>query len=151
MFESLVGLLPAYGLLGLFLICFFSASLLPFPSEPAIVLALKFFDPYSIFLIVLISSTLAASINYFIGLKGLRVFFVKRDPADEKKAEKWFEKWGAPALLASTWLPFIGDLFPLVAGTLGMKWQKFLFLIVVARVIKTIAVIFFGFELLTLF
>lgn len=137
-------LLQNYGLAGLFLILFFSASLLPFPSEPFLILGLKIWSAEQIFIVTLVASTLAAFINYFIGLKGIHTFLAKRDPKGERKAEKLFEKWGWPVLIASPWLPFIGDLMPVVAGTLSMDWKKFLVVIIAARAVKTIAVLWFG-------
>lgn len=145
--AALTALIYSHGLLGLALVAFFSASLLPFPSEPVIVLAAKSFDPLSIIIVVTVASTLAASINYFVGLKGVRTFLVKRDEKGELRAEKWFHKWGPLALVASPWIPFIGDLFPVVAGTLALDWKKFLGYIIVARVLKTVGVILFALEL----
>jgi len=143
-FNSAVLLLQNYGLGGLFIVLFLSASLIPFPSEPILVLALKLWSAEQIFLVTIIASTISASVNYLVGLKGIHVFLVKRDPKGEKKAEKLFEKWDWPVLLASPWIPFIGDLMPLVAGTLSMSWRKFLIVIIAARAVKTIAVLWFG-------
>ena len=143
-------LLTSYGLIGLFLVCFFSASVLPFPSEPIIVIAAKFFDPISILAVVLVSSTIAAYINYWVGYRGLHPFLVKREEQEEHKAEKWIRKWGAPILLASPWIPFIGDLFPVAAGALKMPARTFLFWIITARIIKTLAVIGFALGLFKL-
>ena len=145
-----VALLQNYGLVGLFLVCFFSASLLPFPSEPIIIIAAKFFDPISIMVVVLVSSTIAAYINYWIGYRGLHPFILKREEQEEHKAEKWIRKWGAPILLASPWIPFIGDLFPVAAGTLKMPPRTFLVWIILARVIKTAAVLAFALGLFKL-
>ena len=142
--AAAVMLLQYYGLGGLFIVLFLSASLLPFPSEPVLILALKLWSVEQILLVTLVASTLSASINYIVGLKGIHVFLVQRDPKGEKKAEKWFEKFGWPVLLASPWIPFIGDLMPIVAGTLGMDWKKFLVVIIAARAIKTVAVLWFG-------
>ena len=143
-----LSLFHSYGLVGLFIILFLSASLLPFPSEPFLILGLKFWSPYELFALALVASTLSAAINYYVGLKGVHFFLVDRDPKGERKAEKWFAKWGWPVLLASPWIPFIGDLMPVVAGTLNMGWKKFLIVIVAARSIKTIAVLWFGVFLL---
>ncbi len=144
LFATAVLILQNYGLFGLFTALFFSASLLPFPSEPVLVLALKLWSAEQIFAIAIAASTIAAFINYAVGLKGIHTFLAKRDPKGERNAEKLFEKWGWPVLIASPWIPFIGDLMPLVAGTLNMDWKKFLIVIVIARAIKTIAVLWFG-------
>ncbi len=146
-FDFLVlalSLLHSYGMLGLFVVLFLSASLLPFPSEPELILALKLWSPEQILIIAVVASTLAAAINYLVGLKGFHTFLVKRDPKDEKKAKKLFEKYGWPVLFLSPWIPFIGDLVPLVAGTLAMDWKKFLIVIIAGRAVKTIAILWFG-------
>ena len=139
-----VMLLQNYGLAGLFIVLFLSASLLPFPSEPILVLALKVWPLEQIFLIAIVASTLSAFINYAVGLKGIHTFLVQRDPKHEKQAEKWFKKWGWPVLLLSPWIPFVGDLIPIVAGTLAMDWKHFLVVIVAGRAIKTLAILWFG-------
>ncbi|PIO05920.1 hypothetical protein COT29_03585 [Candidatus Micrarchaeota archaeon CG08_land_8_20_14_0_20_59_11] len=139
-----VAALQAYGLLGLGVFAFFSASLIPFPSEPMLIIAAKYYDFWSIVAVVTVASTLAACVSYYVGLKGLHSFLVKRDPHGEKKAEGWFAKWGSAVLIASPWVPFIGDLMPVVAGTLETNWKKFLVLIVAARIIKTVAVVWLG-------
>ncbi|MFH1779900.1 MAG: VTT domain-containing protein [Candidatus Micrarchaeota archaeon] len=144
-------LIGAYGLLGLFIITFLSASLLPFPSEPILVLASTQWSFVEILLIVTVSSTIAAFINYYVGLKGLRFFLSPRDKDKEKKAHELLEKYGVWALIASPWIPFIGDLFPVVAGFLKMSWKKFFMAMLIARVIKTSAVLLFGFVLLDYF
>ncbi len=144
LFSLAISLLQNYGIYGLFTVTFLSASLFPFPSEPVLVLALKLWPAEQIFWVVMLSSTVAAFINYLVGLKGLRWFFVKRDPEGERKAERWFDKWGWPILIASPWIPFLGDLFPVAAGTLKMGWKKFLVLIILARAIKTVSVLWFG-------
>lgn len=144
-------LLASYGLIGLFVVCFFSASVLPFPSEPVIVLAVAAkFDVIAILAVVLASSTIAAYVNYWVGYRGLHPFLIKREEEEEHKAERWIRKWGAPILLASPWIPFIGDLFPVAAGALKMPGRKFLAWIVLARVIKTAAVIAFALGLFKL-
>ncbi|MEM0475914.1 MAG: VTT domain-containing protein [Candidatus Norongarragalinales archaeon] len=144
-------ILYGYGLFGLFLVCFFSASLFPFPSEPVIVLAVAAkFDLAAIFIVVLASSTIAAYVNYWIGLHGLHPLLMKKEEKEEHEAEKWIRRWGAPILVASPWIPFIGDLFPVAAGALKMSWQKFLFWIIVARTVKTAGVIAFALGLFKL-
>lgn len=147
----LAGLLEAYGLLGLALVAFFSVSLLPWPSEPFIILAIAYYPAWQVFLVVLIASLASSTVNYVVGLKGIRTWLVKRDPKDEKKAEKWMRKWGRYALLLSPWVPFFGDMLPIAAGTTKMNWGEFLFFAAVGRVVKTAAVIGLGATLLSLF
>ena len=142
--PALTSVFTAYGLYGLAAVCFVSVSLLPWPSEPFIIIATKMYDPLVVFAVVMAASIASSLVNYWVGLKGFRFFFVKRDPEGEDKAYGWFEKWGSFALLFGPWVPFIGDLFPMVAGTLNMRFAKFFLFLVLARAVKTAAVVWFG-------
>lgn len=124
-----------------------SASILPLPSEPSIILAAKFFNSYSVFIVAAIGGFIGAISNYYIGLKGLHNFLVKREPEKEKKAQKLLDKYGSLVLLAAPWIPFIGDPLMIVVGALRMDFKKFALLAIVARAIKTAALIFFSVSL----
>ncbi|MFA4946442.1 MAG: VTT domain-containing protein [Candidatus Micrarchaeia archaeon] len=140
----LTSIFYTYGLLGLGMVCFLSVSILPWPSEPFIIIATQLYDPWAVFGVVLVASVLSSTVNYWVGLKGIRVFFVKRDPGGEEKAYEWFDRWGSWALLFGPWLPFVGDVFPLAAGTVKMEAPKFFLVMVLARTIKTAAMVWFG-------
>ncbi|NYZ78343.1 DedA family protein [Candidatus Micrarchaeota archaeon] len=142
-------LIHSYGLTGLFFLSFLSASLLPFPPEPFIIAGLAFFNPWLVFAVVTVGALVSACVNYYAGLKGLNWFLVKRSADGEFKAEEWFKKWGPHALVISPWIPFIGDLFPIVAGALKMRFKVFLALAIVGRVIKTAVVVLVGMGLLS--
>jgi len=132
------------GILGLFLLNLGSASLLPFPSEPAIVFSLKFFSPVVVFVVSLLGSICGGVSNYYIGLKGIHSFIAKRNPKREKKAEKWFNKWGPAILLIAPWVPFVGDPLLIVAGTLKVRLKKFLIFSTIGKTLKTFAVVVLG-------
>lgn len=136
------------GLLGLFLNTFLSASIFPFPSEPSVLLAAKFFNSTSVFIVALVGGFLGGLTNYFIGLKGIRNFLVKRNPKEEKKAQKIFETYGSLVLMAAPWIPFVGDPLMIVAGALKMDFKKYSILIFIARAIKTAALVFFSISIL---
>ncbi|NUN11814.1 DedA family protein [Candidatus Micrarchaeota archaeon] len=142
-----IQLVQNYGLIGLFLIAFFSASLLPFPSEPVILIASKLWGFWEILVIVTFASTIAAVINYYVGLKGIRFFLTPRDKKRETQARELIQKYGIPALIASPWIPFIGDLFPVAAGFMKMDFKHFMIAIVIARVLKTVVILYAGFAL----
>jgi len=140
----MVNLLVEFGLIGLLLATFISASIIPFPAEPAIFAALTFYTPILVFFISLLGGILGSLFNYYIGDRGLRWFLIKRSPEQEKKARKWFNKWGPHILLVSLWIPFIGDAFSVVAGTVKMEFRKFFFYIAIARVIKLLIIVLAG-------
>jgi membrane protein YqaA with SNARE-associated domain len=138
-----------FGPLGLFIICVLSASLLPLPSEPAVVAALAVFGTPLVAAITFAGWMAGATINWFIGIKGLHRL-VARDPEREEKAQNWFKKWGPPILVAGPWIPFIGDPLTLVAGTLEMPLERFLLYAAVGRIIKVLVLVALGKELLLL-
>jgi membrane protein YqaA with SNARE-associated domain len=126
-----------------------SASLLPFPPEPFIIAGVAFFNPILVFAVVTIGAIISSCVNYYAGLKGLNWFLIKRNAEGEFKAEEWFKKWGPHALVLSPWVPFIGDLFPIVAGALKMRFKIFFILTLVGRVVKTAVVVLVGMGLLS--
>ena len=149
---DLVSVISAQGsALGLFLVAFLAASIVPFPSDPAAIFALKYMDPVSVFFIVVIGGTLGSVFNYYIGLKGIHSWIAKRSPKDEKKAEKLIDNYGEIGLMLVPWIPFLGDPMTIVAGALKMKFRKFLFWIIISRSAKTLALIWFGEQLIAFF
>ena len=126
MVQFVVSLIDNYGLFGILIGTFLSYSLLPVPADAVIVLGVNFFNPYVVLFTSLLGSTLGSMLNYFIGLKGIRVFLIKRSSEKEKKVKKLFNKWGPISIVLFSWLPIIGDPIFVVAGTLKMKFWKFL-------------------------
>lgn len=136
----------SYGLIGLFILCFASSSILPFPAEPGIILATSKFNVIDVFIFAFFGSLLGAILNYFIGLKGIHGI-VKRKVKKEEELKKWIDKYGAIILILVPWLPFIGDPLTIVAGALKMKFEKFLFWISIGKFIKIFVVVFIGMEI----
>ncbi len=143
--ADFASLLAAFGPhASLFLVAFFAASVLPFPSEPAIIAATRFIDPLSVLLISSIASTLAACTNYYIGLKGIHSAIAAREPEKEKQAELWFSKWGKPIMFFAPTVPMIGDALTIAAGALKMDFKLFLLLTLSGRLAKNAILILAG-------
>ncbi len=130
-----------WGLLGVTAATALSDSIVPVPAWPVIGIAVKFFDPVLVFFAALAGSMIGMTTNYYIGYKGIRNWLVCRNPKEEKKARKWFDKWGVIVLLTLTWIPFIGDPITIVAGTLRMPFKKFFAYILVAKIWTIAAII----------
>ncbi len=140
----LFDLVNEFGLMGLFLATFLSASIVPFPSEPAIVFALTFSSAIVVFIIALLAGILGGITNYYIGSRSLHNFLVKRSPKNERKAQRIFKRIGIIALLIAPWIPFIGDPLLIVAGMLKMNFKKFLIFSTLGKAIKIAVVIYLG-------
>lgn len=113
--------LPEYGLVGLFLICLLSASLLPLGSMPAVFALLKLNpDLFWPAMFVATAGNLAGGvINWFIG-------WGARSLADRYSRSRWHEralrmlKRLGPKACLFAWLPIVGDPLCAVAGWLRL-------------------------------
>jgi membrane protein YqaA with SNARE-associated domain len=125
--ASLIG---QFGYLGLFVISFLAASIIPMSSE-VVVLAMPAVG-YNIWLVGLVATIGnygGACTVYYMGQVGTD-FVLSRymtiEPEKLARAHDWFERWG-PAALLLCWLPFVGDPLCGVAGMLRMNFWKFSF------------------------
>ncbi|GAB4266560.1 MAG: YqaA family protein [Candidatus Promineifilaceae bacterium] len=129
------------GYLGLFLISFLSASLVPLASE-FFVLGMPPLG-YNVFVVGLVATAgnyLGALLNYYIGKKGADFVlgrYVKINPQTWAKAERFYHRYGAAALFFS-WVPFIGDPLTAVAGALHLDWRIFTFWVVLGKGLRYI-------------
>jgi membrane protein YqaA with SNARE-associated domain len=139
----LLPLITNYGLLELFLVSA-TSSVLPIPTEPTIALLLSDNVSPLIILIVLIpASVLGASVGYLLGKYGIRRIIPFHNPEREKRAQPWFGKYGAALLIISPWIPFAGDVVPIVAGIEDFNPATFLIIMFVAKAIKGAAIVYF--------
>ncbi len=141
---NVMGLVEDFGLIGLFLNTFLSASILPLPAEPAIIVASGLFNPTTVFILSVIGGVLGSLTIYYIGLKGVHGFLVKRDPEKEKMAQKWFGKYGPIVVVFGPWVPVVGDPLLIVAGALRMDIKLFLTYATIGRIMKNALLIFFS-------
>lgn len=109
---------------------FLSATLLVGVSEAALVVAAAQPDArlFQLFLAATAGNVLGAAVNFALGRSLLRFedrrWFPVR-PANRRKAEALFGRYGRPVLLFS-WLPVIGDPLTLAAGLMRMPFAVFL-------------------------
>ena len=135
--------LNKYGLVGLFIVTFISHTIIPFPSEAAIIASLIIFTPLEVFIVSLIGSTLGGLTNYYIGNKKIKGIF-KRMPKTNKNAKKIFNKYGSLSILFFSSLPIIGDPLLILAGSLEMPFWKFSVFFFINRIFYLIIMVIFG-------
>jgi membrane protein YqaA with SNARE-associated domain len=114
--------------IGLFVTCFLAATLLPFPSEGAVIGAVYAGGaPVWVVLVATVGNTLGALTGYGLGRLG-RIEAVRRrlgiNDIQLARASRWFERWGWPVLLL-TWVPVVGDPLTVVAGLMQTRWWLF--------------------------
>ena len=103
-------------LLGLAAACFFAATLLPFPSEGALLAYLHLRPGHTALALAVatVANTAGGMTSYLIGR-----LIPQRAP--DARALAWVRRHGAPVTFLA-FLPFIGDGLVLAAGWLRIHW-----------------------------
>lgn len=101
-----------YGYWGLFLVCFLSATLLPLPSEFALLFFLSLgANPWYVLIVSSLGNSLGGTSTYFIG----RLFNKWKEIPHTHHSYKLVNKYGKYAAILS-WVPIIGDPILLLLG-----------------------------------
>ncbi|MSP87352.1 MAG: DedA family protein [Alphaproteobacteria bacterium] len=125
---------------------FGAATLLPFPSEPAVIaLATQpGYDPVAIWLIATVANTAGSMVNWWLGRACLRWRdrrWFPAGPGQLARAERWFTRWGKWSLLLA-WLPFVGDPLTVAAGILQVRPLTFLVLVGMGKAMRYAVVLY---------
>ena len=117
---------------------------MPIPTEPTVAWLLDA-HVHSLLIITLLvaGSLIGASIGYVLGTYGVRRILPFHNLEREIRAREWFRKYGVFVLLASPWIPFFGDLIPIVAGVEGYKFKNFVVVMFLSKLVKGVAVVYF--------
>lgn len=123
----------AYGLFGLFLVCFLSATILPLSSEAVFVLFLKTtsYSTAEIFLFACAGNCLGGLTNYILGYFGSKLV----QPKSTGKALHFARKYGFYAAFFS-WIPFIGDPMLVALGYLRSPFGKTMLLMCTGKILR---------------
>ena len=137
--ESLV---VSYGPIGLLVVCFISATIIPLASEAAVFGAIKLGVPATEALIYAsIGNCAAVLFNYWLGRLGSDAIHRRAQTSKwGKKSLDYLESHGLWALLLS-WLPFIGDPLTIVGGIIRINFLHFVLITFPLRVIRYIAIL----------
>ena len=136
-----------YGLLGLFFNGMFS-SFIPIPTEATIsALLLGGVNPINVFLVLTISSIIGGYIAYYIGYNGRLLKKLRKTPEKyQQKSASIMAKYGwATVIFFSPWIPIIGDVVSIVAGTKKYNIVKYTITMTTGKTVKAVAIVFFGF------
>jgi membrane protein YqaA with SNARE-associated domain len=120
----------------LFLSALISSTLLPGGSEVLLLYKLHAGgDPLALVLTATVGNVLGSLITYGMGRLGneaLHRRWLRMSEKDVARAERWFDRFGQPALLFA-WLPVVGDPLCLVAGLLRSQLAWFLILVSIGK------------------
>lgn len=134
---------PEYGLLGLFLSAFVSATLAPGGSE-AVLAYLARSSAWSTAALMgtaTLGNTLGAITTWLMGFAVSRRWPPERlQRSGHGLAVERVRRWGAPVLLLS-WLPLVGDGFCFAAGWLRLSFMRCIVLIACGKALRYAAVV----------
>ncbi|MBP3762465.1 MAG: DedA family protein [Bacteroidales bacterium] len=127
-------MLERLGLLGLFLVCLLSATIVPFSSEAIVAGALALgYAPWAIVVVASLGNTAGGMISFYMGWLCKwewleRWFKVKRGKIERFRSH--IEKYGVWAALL-TWLPIVGDPLAIAMGFMRLNplWTCLIMLI----------------------
>lgn len=132
-------------LAGLALSAFLAATFLPGTTEVVLLalVAAADIEPWLLVTVASVFNVAGSGVNYAIGwylerFRGRRFMPVSETQLDH--AQAWFRRYGVWALLLS-WVPFVGDAFPVVAGFMRANpWVAFP-LIAIGKTARFVAIV----------
>ena len=132
-----------HGYPALFLLSFLASTLIPLGSEWLLVaLLLDRLDPVALVAVATVGNFLGACTSYAIGIFGgpwLIRNVLRIDEAAERRAERFFARYGSWSLLFS-WLPVVGDPLCLAGGLLRVGIARFSLLVLAGKLARYAAV-----------
>lgn len=143
-----------YGVFGLFLNALLSATAVPIPTEIITSALLNGGESEWIIIGVLVAgSSIGGLLNYGIGFGGRKLakkiksvfrqkHIEKSKDKDQKKAHKILGKFGWAAIFFASWIPVVGDLILISAGTKRFNFKKYLVLMISGKTFKAVATVF---------
>lgn len=127
-----------WGLAGCFLICFLSATIVPFPSEAAVLYFIySGYEPLMVLFVASLGNTLGGLTNYALGYFGRKLLRKK----ERQKGENWINRFGIWSALFS-WLPFVGDPILILLGYYKTNFWKVAFLSAFGKTLRYLLLIY---------
>src|SRR5690348_7087388 len=92
-----------------------------------------------------ISSILGGFLAYYLGRTGNKIFkYFYKTPkkVHEEKSHDLLAKYGWLVIFFCSWVPVLGDVIPIVAGTKKYNFTKFAIAMSAGKIIKVIAIVY---------
>jgi membrane protein YqaA with SNARE-associated domain len=160
-----------YGLAGLFINGILSATILPIPTEmTTTALLASGHSKLPVFIVLAASTTIGGFTGYYLGRSGKKLSSVslkhkpkegehnnqqlqkqKQNNQEQGRSNRLFSKYGWLAILLSSWIPAVGDLVPIIAGTRRYSLRKFAIALIIGKTTKAIALVYLGSFLSSIF
>jgi membrane protein YqaA with SNARE-associated domain len=128
--------------LGLFISAFSSATILPGNSEIIFVgLLAKGYNLYWLLLFAALGNTLGSLTGYLLGMAGNWLLLEKYLKIQKHKIEKWLSIVNKYQIIFAflSWIPFIGDFFPVALGVAKANVMKITLFIAIGKFLRYVA------------
>jgi undecaprenyl-diphosphatase len=138
MFESVIlfseWFANTYGLLGVFIISLLESFIFPVPTSVIIAPVTAFgIDPFFITVVATTGSIIGAVIGYFLGVRLGRPVAERLFKKHVPRVERWFDRWGAWAVLIAAFSPVPFKVFTWCAGIFKLDMKRFLIASIIGR------------------
>jgi membrane protein DedA with SNARE-associated domain len=153
--DGTLNVISSLGYSGVFFLMFLENTSLPIPSEVVLPFSgyLAAQGNMNLWLVILISTVagiLGAAVDYyigfFLGLEGVkRKRYIPIRKEHLESAAKWFNKYGALAVLGSRVIPGFRTVISFPAGIMHMNLTKFLSLTAIGCLLWDVALAYAGF------
>jgi membrane protein YqaA with SNARE-associated domain len=134
-----------YGLAGLFLNGLLS-SVIPIPTELTTTALLAGGEAkLQVFVVLASGSIIGGFLAYYIGSTGktiFRHFHKKPTKQDEERSHGFLLKYGWVGIFFCSWIPILGDIIPIVAGTKQYDLRKFAIAMSAGKALKILAIVY---------
>lgn len=129
-----------WGLFGLCIVCFLSATILPFASEAAVVFFLLHYPTaFQILFVATLGNSLGGLTNIWLGRKS-RLWFKKINVIRYEKRIQSYGFW----LAGLSWVPIIGDPLLIALGFYRTPLKPTIALMIIGKALRYV-VIYLGF------
>lgn len=131
------------GYIGLFVVCFLSATILPLTSEGALILMpAAGYDPVIALIVASAGNIIGGSTNYWIGFLGNPAWLKKLGVKEStlNRFEERILKFGFWLALLS-WVPVIGDPLTVGLGFFKASWWPVLILMSFGKIIRYLVIL----------
>jgi membrane protein YqaA with SNARE-associated domain len=126
------------GYLGLFVVCFLSATILPLTSEGVLIaFLLSGGEPITALLVATSGNVLGGSTNYFLGRIGEPKWLRKLGVKETRilRFENWVKRYGVWTALLS-WVPIVGDPLTIALGFFRANWWWVFLLMLLGKFLR---------------
>lgn len=129
-----------------------SSTAIPLPTEILTSILLSGGEsPFLVGLVLVIGASIGGTLNYTIGFGGNKIFRKlkpKENKKENEKSHKYLDKFGWAVIFFSPFIPVIGDVILMSAGSRRMNFRKFMIIMIAGKIFKTVAVVM-GLQFLT--